>query len=158
MFLCQVQGKPGDTGCRTWCMAPAGSTDSLPLLISDLHADIYPLLSFTSLLRTCLFYHDFYYFIIIILFLILLPPWLPHTPRAKGSGIWRTCKFFQRPESWAKHTGKSPGQQSTWFQPYPSSFVIFSCKTKTFQTVLSKYGKSFMQSIQRVHLSMVCNT
>lgn len=105
----------------------------------------------------------FLLFILILLFLILLPPWPPHTPLVQRlltmvSDTWRACKFFQRPKTWAKHTGKSPGQQSTYFQPYPSSFVIFSCETKTFQTVLSKYGKSFVKNIQRVHLSMVCNT
>lgn len=93
----------------------------------------------------------------------MLPPWPPHAalvPRvlAMVSGTWRICKFFQRPESRAKHTGKSPGQQSSCIQSYPSSFVIFSCKARTFLTVLSKYGKSFMQNIQRVHLSMVCDT
>lgn len=82
------------------------------------------------------------------------------TPSAKsfGHGLWHLKNLQVLPETWKLSQTHRKISRTTEHLPYPSSSVIFSCKTKTFQTVLSKYGKSFIQSMQKVHLSMVCNT
>lgn len=53
---------------------------------------------------------------------------------------------------------KIPRTRALGFELTPSGFVILSCKTKAFQVVLSKYGKSLVLSTQRVHPGMACGT
>lgn len=93
---------------------------------------------------------------------IFLPPWPPQTPLmpwvlAMVSSTWRTCVFFQRPETGPNKRQQNPQDKRTLgFELIPSGFVILSCKTKAFQVVLSKYGKSLVLSTQRVHPDMAC--
>lgn len=82
-------------------------------------------------------------------------PGLPKHPSCLGFWPWSPAPGG--PETGPNKRQQNPqDKRALGFELTPSGFVILSCKTKAFQVVLSKCGKSLVLSMQRVHPGMAC--